>query len=335
MKKLTMFLAAILFLFAAVPAGKVNAEQVERQLKVENAGEIVFSGSGINQLGAGNYAGGKVTNLKQTSTTSNSVTISWSPASGAQGYAIIDKDTRILADVKGTSHTLYLPEGTVDYLIGVVPYDANNYGTSALDAIYVATKPKKVTGLKLYGVFASKNKLNVIWDDSTCYGFEAYCYNKSGKLVQKVDESTYRSTIFSKTNTQNIYSVKVKPYVYINGNQKLYGDMSNTLYAVPQPKITSKNKDVNWHSVKLKWKKVKGASKYVIYVSSKKNSGYKKVATVKSSKNSYLVTKFKGKTIDTTSKKYLKIVTYAKFGKKTVKSQNKAYISAKTTVYYR
>lgn len=334
MKKLTMFLAAILFVFAVVPAGKVNAEQVSRTFK-NTEKEIAFNNAKINQLGAGTYAGGYVTNLKQTSTTLNSVTISWSPANGAQGYVVIDKDTRILADVKGTSHTLYLPEGTVDYLIGVVPYDANNYGTSALDAIYVATKPKKITGLKINGAFASKNKLNVIWNDSTCYGFEAYCYNKSNKLVQKVDESNYRSTTFSKTNTQNIYSVKVKPYVYINGNQKLYGDMSSTLYAVPQPRITTQNKDVNLHSVKLKWKKVKGASKYVIYVSTKKTSGYKKVATVKSSKNSYVVNKFKGKTIDTRSKKYIKIVTYAKFGKKTVKSQSKPQLSAQTTIYYR
>lgn len=334
MKKITMFLAAILFVFAVVPAGKVKAAEVSRTYQNEKE-EIVFNASKINQLGAGTYAGGYVTNLKQTNTTATSVTLTWSPASGAVGYVIIDKDTRIIADVKGTSYTLQLPQETIDYLVGVVPYDANNYGTQCLDAIYVSTVPKQITGLKVNGVFGSTNKLSVIWNDSNCYGFEAYLYNRKGKLSQTVNETRYRSTTFSKTNTQNIYSVKVKPYVLINDNEKLYGPVSKTLYAVPQPKITSKNKDVKLHSVKLKWKKVNGATKYVVYASSKATKGYKKVATVKKSKSSYTVKKFKGKTIDTRSKKYFKIVTYAKFGKKTVKSQNKYYLSAKTTVYYR
>lgn len=334
MKKITMFLAAILFVFAVVPAGKVKAAEVSRTF--DNTKEdIVFNNAKINNLGAGTYAGGAVTNLKQTNATSNSVTISWSAASGAAGYVIIDKNYEILADVKTTSHTLYLPEQTVDYAVGVVPYDANNYGTSYLDAIYVSTVPKKITGLKINGSFAGKNKLSAVWNDNYCYGFEAFCYNRKGKQVQKVETSKYRSVTFSKTNTQNIYSVKVRPYVYINGNQKLYGDMSSVLYAVPQPRITSKNSDVKLNSVKLKWKKVTGATKYVIYVSTKQNSGYKKVATVKSSKSSYTVKKFNGKTLNTKSKKYLKIVTYAKFGKKTVKSQSKSQLSAKTTVYYK
>lgn len=340
MKKVTMFLAAILFVFAVVPAGNVKAAQVNRTLNEtetvsKDAAINQLKDAKINQLGEGTYAGGYVTNLKQTNATTSSVTITWSPASGATGYYVIDKDTKILADVKSASYTIQLPEGTVNYLIGIVPYDANYYSVDHLDAIYISTKPKKVTGIKYNGVFASSNKLSVVWNDNACIGFEAYCYNKSGKQVQKLDEDYYRSVTFSKTNTQNIYSVKVKPYVYINGNEKLYGDVSSTFYAVPQPKITSKNSDVKLNSVKLKWKKVKGATKYVIYCSTKPTSGYKKVATVKSSKNSYTVTKFKGKTLNTKSKKYFRIVTYGKFGKKTVKSQSKAYLSAKTTVYYR
>ncbi|MCM1181206.1 MAG: hypothetical protein NC347_13170 [Clostridium sp.] len=339
MKKITMFLAAMLFVFAVVPAGNVKAAQVSRtgkQTETVLLDEAInqLKDAKINQLGEGKYAGGYVTGLKQTSATTNSVTISWSPASGATGYLILDNNKQ-LADVRSTSYTVQLPEGTVDYLIGVVPYDANYYSMDHLAATYISTKPKKVTGIKYNGVFASSNKLSVVWNDNACIGFEAYCYNKSGKLVQSLDEDYYRSVTFSKTNTQNIYSVKVKPYVYINGKEKLYGDMSGTFYAVPQPKITSKNSDVKLNSVKLKWKKVKGATKYVIYCSTKPTSGYKKVATVKSSKNSYTVRKFKGKTLNTKSKKYFRIVTYGKFGKKTVKSQSKAYLSAKTTVYYR
>lgn len=349
-----MFLAALLFVFAVVPAGKVKAAEVSRTYQNEKE-EIVFNDSKINQLGAGTYEG-YVTNLKQTNATSNSVTVSWNAVSGATGYLIYSTKVigttvypdQKLADTKNNSHTLYLPEETVSYGIGIFPYDANGnigYGMR----ISVSTVPKQVTGLKINGAFGNKlinkygneipgtkGKLSVYWKDMYCYGFEANCYNRKGRLVQKVDETEKVGTTFSKTNMQNIYSVKVRPYVYINnGNEKLYGPMSKTLYAVPQPKITTKGKDIKLHSVKLKWKKVNGATKYVVYASSKKNKGYKKVATVKKSKSSYTVKKFKGKTIDTRSKKYFKIVTYAKFGKKTVKSQSYSQLSAITKIYYR
>jgi len=347
MKKITMFLAALLFVFAVVPAGKVKAAEVSRTQDTEftNMKDLISDYGKMNQLGAasGEYKGEAVTNLKQVKQTDNSVTITWNPATGADKYVIyqvnVDKYENMylgnkIAETKNTSHTLFINGMT---LIGVVPYGADgSWNTDFCDIIFVAPVPKQVTGLKYNGVFAKNNKLNVVWDENNCVGFEAYLYNRKGKLSQTVDETRYRSTTFSKTNTQNIYSVKVKPYVLINdGTQKLYGPVSKTLYAVPQPKITSKNSDVKLHSVKLKWKKVNGATKYVVYASSKATKGYKKVATVKKSKSSYTVKKFKGKTIDTRSKKYFKIVTYAKFGKKTVKSQNKYYLSAKTTVYYR
>lgn len=328
----------------------VNAEEAVKQAErtfdnsIENK-DIKFNAEAtVNKLGAGEtgeYAGGYVSGLTQTGATLNTVTLNWTAAYGATGYYIVSvyeyngyyyPDT-ILKEVTGTSVTLNLPEQTYAYGIGVIPYDANGYEVSCGDVLEVYTTPKKLSGLKINGYFASSNNLSVVWNDSNCYGFEAYCYNRKGKQVDCVDTSAYHSASFYKTNTQNIYTVKVRPYVYINGSQKLYGDFSNVLYAVPQPKITSKNKDVKLNSVNLKWKKVNGASKYVIYVSSKKNSGYKKVATVKSSKKSYKITKFKGKKLNTKSTKYIKIVTYAKFGKKTVKSQSTPQLSARTYYY--
>ena len=214
------------------------------------------------------------------------------------------------------------------------PYDAQS-GDHISDStcwglISVSTLPKKVTGVKYYTPFASSNKLNITWDDEACLGFEAICYDKKGKkVIQKNETTTYCSAVFSKANTQNIYQIKVTPYVVINGNQKVYGPTSNTFYAVPQPKITSKNSDVHKNSVKLKWKKVKGATKYTIYMSKSRNSGYKKIATVNGSKTSYVVSKLN--TIDNTY--YFKIVTTAKFGKKKKVSQKNSQLSAHA--YYR
>lgn len=69
-------------------------------------------------------------------------------------------------------------------------------------------------------------------------------------------------------------------------------------------------------NVKVSWKKVKGASGYYVYKSTKKNSGYKVAATIK-----------KGSTTKTTLKNvaggqtyYYKVKAYAKAGKKKIKS---------------
>lgn len=341
-KQLKKIIFSLLLCFALVPAVKSEAaSQLVERTFVNNKSSIEFGSTSINKFGEGNgvYAGGYVTNLTQTGATLTSVTLTWTAASGATSYYITDKDSKILDYVSGTSVTLTLPESTYQYAVGVFPCDANNnIGYNYLGALYVATTPKKVSGLKINGSFAGTgglSKLNVIWNDSACYGFEASCYNRKGKQIQTVETTLYRSASFSKTNAQNIYTVKVRPYVYINGNQKLYGDYSNVLYAVPQPTSLSKNKDVKRNSINLKWKKVSGATKYEIYMSTKKSSGYKKVATVKGNKSSCVVTKFRGKTLDTTSKKYIKIVTYAKFGKKTVKSKSNPQITAKTTIYWR
>ena len=205
-------------------------------------------------------------------------------------------------------------------------------------AIYV--KPKQVTGLKLnapFGHYTYQYRLDVVWNDSVCEGFEAICYNRKGKQVQVIDTTDYHSAYFSKTNIQNIYSVKVRAYETINGGtEKLYGQVSKTFYAVPQPYITSKDSDIKQKSINVKWKKVTGATKYVVYVSNKKNSGYKKAATVKASKKSYKITKYNGKTLNLLNKyHYVKVVTYAKFGKKTVKSQSLWQISGRVRkVYY-
>lgn len=58
---------------------------------------------------------------------------------------------------------------------------------------------------------------------------------------------------------------------------------------ISAPSVTASNK--SYKSIKLSWKKVKGSKKYIVSRSSKKNSGYKTVATV--TKNTYTDTKVK------------------------------------------
>lgn len=339
-----VFMMAMAFAVTGVTAEA--AEKVARTFDKSIDGVIVIETQEIKCLGeAGIYEGGYVEGLRQTAATTESATITWNPAYGAIGYYVaevyvvygtpyIDETTMITVD----TNSVTWPVSEAGTILIVIPVDADyEYSTQCAAMLDVYALPKKITGLKYNGVFGDTNKLNVMWNDPYCHGFEAVCYNKKGKEVQTVDVTEYINAKFSKTNSQNIYSVKVRGYNLINGGtEKVYGDYSKTFYAVPQPKITTKKSDLKRNSVNLKWKKVNGATKYDIYVSRSQNSGYKKVATVKSSKKSYKITKFKGKTLNIHNKThYIKIVTYGKFGKKTVKSSSKPQLSVYTyTTYY-
>lgn len=346
MKNTMKCLVAVFMMAMAFAATSVTAEAAEMVARTfdKNLEDVsVIKAQDLNCLGeAGFYEGEYVEGLRQTGATLTSVTLTWNPVNGAVGYYVLALDK--YGDVYGkldyvqtASVTITVPENTYEAGVGILPVDGDGDLSEYYTAIDVYAQPKQITGLKVDGAFGSGSKLNVVWNDSVCYGFEAVCYNRKGKPVQTVDESYYRSASFSKTNSQNIYSVKVRAYTWINGGtEKIYGDYSKTLYAVPQPKITSKKSDLKRNSVNLKWKKVTGATKYDIYVSRSEKSGYKKVATVKSNKKSYKITKFKGKTLNIHNKThYIKIVTHAKFGKKTVKSSSKPQLSVYTyTTYY-
>lgn len=349
--KVTLFVAALLLCFVSAPT--VHAEEAKNAHAKSIINEIQLNDDvlkSIKQYGAGEstaplYTGYPVTGLKQTSSNLTSVTVNWDAAAGAVRYEVAALDTNYQTldykIVTGTSATLDL-KGQPAAAVIVIPYDANNGEGAEKDCALLAvyTTPKQVTGLKLNGAFGHyqyQYRLNVVWNDSVCEGFEAICYNRKGKQVQVVDTTDYHSAYFSKTNIQNIYSVKVKPYVTINGGtEKLYGQVSKTFYAVPQPYITTRNSDIKQNSINLKWKKVTGATKYVVYVSNKEKSGYKKAATLKSSKKSYKITTYKGKKLNLLNKyHYVKVVTYAKFGKKTVKSQSQCQLSARVRrIYY-
>lgn len=287
----------------------------------------------------------------QTAAGKNSVTISWT--NDYNGYATNYKvylDGRELAIVENTTNSYKinnLGEGSSHLVcVSAVIYGQEGFlngkynleGVEGGDKAYfvpVFTTPKKVTGVKYNEAFAKTNKVSVYWKKNADFegygfGYEAVCYGSTGKKkVQTIKDIQTNKVTFSKTNTQKIYRVKVRSYITIKDGKKIYGPYSNFFYAVPQPMITSTNSDVSRYSVKLKWKKVSGATKYAILVSKNKNSGYKKVATVKGSTTSYTV-----KNIDTLyNTYYFKVITFGKFGNKIKKSGSEYYVTANTYYY--
>jgi fibronectin type 3 domain-containing protein len=106
-----------------------------------------------------------------------------------------------------------------------------------------------------------------------------------------------------------------------------YGEWSDvkSFNLIPNKPKLSSVKNIKTKTAVIKWKKVSGVTGYEVYRSTKKNSGFKKIATVKKAKTvSYKDKKVKkGKTF------YYKIKAYKTVNKKTGHSAFSAVKSVK------
>ncbi|MBQ1688637.1 MAG: hypothetical protein II073_05105 [Lachnospiraceae bacterium] len=127
-------------------------------------------------------------------------------------------------------------------------------------------------------------------------GYECQLLTLKGKLVksQKLTSGSSSNTSFSVKNNI-IYRFRVRPYQTKNG-KTTYTAWSECL-GFEQPWVTKFTKTKN--SLYIKWEKQIGATKYDIYISNKGRNAntFKKVATVKANKTSYVLKKFKKKKI--------------------------------------
>lgn len=203
--------------------------------------------------------------------------------------------------------------------------------TSTVNAI-VANATITGVGYYQYG-FGKKTGLSIKWKGYTdVTGYQADLYSRKGKLVESriIPNQYINYCTFSKANTQNCYYVKVRCYYTSNG-VTTWSKWSSSFNAVPQARITSGKKAIGSHSIRLTWKKVSGATKYVIYARKGGKKKWTKVKTLKSNKKKYTFTKLKGKRIKVDASGYdLQVRTTAKVNGKTVKSSSVYY-----TNYYR
>lgn len=154
------------------------------------------------------------------------------------------------------------------------------------------------------------NQQKVSWKKvSKAAGYEIYRAASIAGEFRKIKTVSSGVTSLSVTaQTGTTYHYKVKAFKMVNG-VKWYGldsKVKSVTSLLSQAKLTSVKRSSS-SKVTVKWKKVTGASGYQIYYSTKKNSGYKKLATVsKGSATSKKVSAKKGK------KYYYKIRAYRK-----------------------
>lgn len=206
-------------------------------------------------------------------------------------------------------------------LSSAVKTTANDKDFNSEDVIEPAkvTAPQTPAGVK--AVSADHDKVKVTWNKvSQAVGYEVY---QNSKKIADVKTNSYTKT---KLTTGTKYTYKVRAYK-LNGTKKVYSGYSKNVTATPNLSTVSnvKVKNSSKKSAKITFKKVNGASGYVIYRATKKNGKYKAVSTLK-----------KGTAVSYTNKKlkkkstyYYKVRAYKKVGKKTVYGSYSKTVSVK------
>ncbi len=172
-----------------------------------------------------------------------------------------------------------------------------------------ASKPKKVTGLKLSsrGVESLKIKWTAV---SKATKYDVYLKsNRTGKVYHKTVKTN--SATLSNLTAANSYDIKVRAY------KSGYGDYSSKLVEITKPKkppikTPSTNKK---HQIIVKWSSV-SCSGYQVQFSRKSNFSTV-IATKKASKSA---TSYTGKNFTKGRTYYVRVRAYKTIGKKTVYS---------------
>lgn len=179
-------------------------------------------------------------------------------------------------------------------------------------------KTKKYSYFTEYSVTAS-------FGDNQAYdGVELWIKEDNGKwkLHQTVKNSDYLryKKVYLSIYDNNNYVVFYKVRAYsLYGNQKVYSNFSNTLCTKTSlkpksPSITVKSSKKK--TATISWKKLNSVDGYTVYCSTKKNSGYKKVTTIKkSSTKSYTNKNLKSK-----KTYYYKVRSFKKVNNETIYS---------------
>ena len=269
---------------------------------------------------------GEVQNLQQTGASSNSISLSWSALSGAQGYTVYKYNSydnyTMVGTTMATNYTVsgLSPSFAADYF--VIGNAKNVTGFTATSSQFtrktMKTAPAKVALIALDNYWQYSKTADFKWSGvNNADGYQYQMLNNKGKSIYS-NTTTWTSGSVSPYKKGYFTRTRVRAYIKV-GNGYVYGPWSGYSYNALSSKVTAKRSS-NKKKITVKWKKVTGASGYNVYISTKSNSGYKKCKTVSKKKTSYTITKYGKKKLSKNKRYYVKVEYLTKVGKKTVKS---------------
>lgn len=291
----------------------------------------------VNVFGAGIYDGyinltktfnivpDTVQNMKISEAGTNTVDLSWSPVSGADGYTVqILKNGKWVSvgNFVGTSARISgLLPGSVNY-VRIAAYASSN-GKTYIGNYNTAVKIETTVGAINPRISAyANNFVTLTWDKQTAAnGYEVFKYDASSKKYV-----LYKNITNPNTNTCKVtglasnkkYSFKVRAY-QIDDSEKTYapfGTVVSQYTSIAKSNLNSA-KSTSKKKIKASWSKVGGASGYQVMWSTYKNfSKNYKTKSVKAKYSSKIVTTAQSKRVY-----YVRVRAYKTISGKKVYSQ--------------
>lgn len=291
----------------------------------------------VNVFGAGIYDGyinltktfnivpDTVKNMQISKAGTNTVDLSWSPVSGADGYTVqILKNGKWVSvgNFVGTSAQISgLLPGSVNY-VHIAAYASSN-GKTYIGNYNTAVKIETTVGAINPRISAyANNFVTLTWDKQTAAnGYEVFKYDASSKKYV-----LYKNITNPNTNTCKVtglasnkkYDFKVRAY-QIDDSEKTYapfGAVVSQYTSISKPKLNSA-KSTSKKKIKASWSKVGGASGYQVMWSTYKNFS-------KNYKTKSVKAKYSSKTVTTAQSKktyYVRVRAYKTINGKKVYSQ--------------
>lgn len=267
----------------------------------------------------------QVKNLRLNSSTTNKLVVRWAKVTGAEGYKVslyngATGKSKVLGTTTKNSYTIDKLEAGTPYSVKVSAYVKNGskeYAGSYSKELQTATKPEKVTDVKLKAVNAKSLKLS--WTkQSNVSGYRVYCYNASGKALGS-QYTTTNSISYTGLKQGVKYQFKVRACVKV-GETEVLGNESSAIKATTKPaKVTGlKMGSVSTNKFTVKWTAVTGAAGYKISLYNEKTGKTTQLGTTK--KTTYTV-----KNMETASKYSVKVTAY-------VENNGKQYAGTAATI---
>jgi len=248
------------------------------------------------------------TDVKTTINSYNSITISWSSVTNAQGYIIerMQSGTGAYTELTNTTSAAYT-DTTISvgkeykYRVFAYVYNLSNEMLKSAASIEVTGQTSFSAPQSLSAVQASKTKVKLYWnavDGASQYN--VYRAKKGGdyQLIKTLDGTYFRDTGL-KTGSKYYYKITA-----INDDYESESSNTASLYAAAAAVKNLSTSSSSYKSVDLKWKKAGGATKYKIYRSTQEDSGFKRIKTTTS-------TKYTDSTCKTGVTYYYKIISYS------------------------
>lgn len=272
----------------------------------------------------------QVENLFQTDCTTSSATLAWDAVNGATTYSVIERindSDKVLATTTSTSCTIkglnnktelksniYVrpsrENAAKSYSAFVKPEYSWDY--QYLDGGSLRLTPKTPAIPKITALYTGINCCDFSYSTvpyATDYEFEAYA---AGKKIASGSGNSFS------TSPGKFYSFRTRAIAKISATDKAkYSGWSGYKYCGYG--LNASAKKVNKKkAIQVQWKKFKGASDYVVYISKNSKGGFKKVTSTK--KTVLKIKKIGKKKLQKKKAYYVKVTARKKVGKNVVAS---------------